>query len=398
MAERINRSVKAIRHVLLRIERLSAYRMTSFSPPTHVMSDYFEIAFLIVVFAVGCTLNVIVLVQATKQYKRSTVYLHQKNVKTGHLLFKIHLIVTNLVVLVLYCPLKIAWLVTYEWRFGDIGCRLINFAWMGAFCLVSNMVTSIAIDRAIIFRRLMKAKETGEGLLIDGAGYLRVVHWLTIGSYVLAIICSAPQLVFWRLHVFTHDEGSWAQCVSEWQLADACAQLGCTFKPSLAASTVSRTTYAVCHTLVVFWLPFSVIVLCYGIILKRLASYSCARAPPLAPPLPCEAIALSRSSTFGDTEIIHEGSGVIYETTSNTTWERHVPVWRGQMRSRIFKTAAAVVLCYLICWLPYNVVTLAAELNRDLVPALADADFLKWFILINAVTNPLLYGCPRDSA
>ncbi len=76
--------------------------------------------------------------------------------------------------------------------------------------------------------------------------------------------------------------------------------------------------------------------------------------------------------------------------------ERRVPPWRRQMRSSIFRTAAAIVLCYLICWLPYNVVTLAAELNRDLGAQLAEADFLKWFILINAVTNPLLYGFQGD--
>ncbi len=76
--------------------------------------------------------------------------------------------------------------------------------------------------------------------------------------------------------------------------------------------------------------------------------------------------------------------------------KRRIPAWRRQMRSRIFRTAAAVVLCYLICWLPYNVVTLAAELYRDLGAQFADAEFLKWFILVNAVTNPLLYGWQAD--
>lgn len=66
--------------------------------------------------------------------------------------------------------------------------------------------------------------------MIAGDGYMRLVCWLTAGSYVLAIVCSAPQLVLWRQHEFTYDGGVWAQCVSEWQLVDACAQLGCIYE------------------------------------------------------------------------------------------------------------------------------------------------------------------------
>uniref|UniRef100_A0A914UZ11 G-protein coupled receptors family 1 profile domain-containing protein n=1 Tax=Plectus sambesii TaxID=2011161 RepID=A0A914UZ11_9BILA len=369
--ERLNRSINTAKLALLRLHRFKAHPMDDFSPPTHITSDYIEIVFLFIVFALGTSLNAVVLFRTIKDYVHNTTSLHQKNVKTGHLLFKIHLMVTNLLVLLSYCPLKIVWLVTYEWHFEDFGCRFINFAWMAAFCLASNMVTSIAIDRAIIFRRLINAQENGRGLMIGGASYMRLVHWLTGGSYVLAFVCSAPQLFLWRQYVFVYDGGEWAQCVSEWQLIDACKQLGCIYQQSSIAAVVSRMTYAVYHTLIVFWLPFIVIIICYSIIISRLVSHSCSRVL-----LTRETVALSNSI--------------------NSEHKRRIHVWRGQMRSRIFRTAAAVVLCYSICWLPYNVVTLAAELYRDLVPALADVEFLKWFILINAVTNPLIYACQNE--
>jgi hypothetical protein len=31
-----------------------------------------------------------------------------------------------------------------------------------------------------------------------------------------------------------------------------------------------------------------------------------------------------------------------------------MPVWRRQLRSRVFRTTLLVVLVHVICWLPYN--------------------------------------------
>ncbi|CAK5084999.1 unnamed protein product [Meloidogyne enterolobii] len=48
-------------------------------------------------------------------------------------MLKKHLNYSDLLVLFIYVPSRACWLVTYDWRGGDLLCRLIKFAHTFAF-------------------------------------------------------------------------------------------------------------------------------------------------------------------------------------------------------------------------------------------------------------------------
>lgn len=83
----------------------------------------------------------------------------QQDVKAAVRLFKLHLTVSNLLVLGLYCPAKAAWLVTYNWPWGEPLCKFVHFCWLFAFCLSSNIVASISADRMLSVWRLCRLKD-----------------------------------------------------------------------------------------------------------------------------------------------------------------------------------------------------------------------------------------------
>lgn len=73
--------------------------------------------------------------------------------------------------------------------------------------------------------------------------------------------------------------------------------------------------------------------------------------------------------------------------------EARVPAWRLQMRTKMFKTAATIVLCYCFCWLPYSAISVASFFDIVLAQYLSDTvSWLKGLILFNVVLNPFLYG------
>ncbi len=71
-----------------------------------------------------------------------------------------------------------------------------------------------------------------------------------------------------------------------------------------------------------------------------------------------------------------------------------LPQWRLQMRSKMFKTASLIVITYILCWLPYNLLTLLRLFGivPDVVNQYADMfDLLHRAVLLVVVLNPFLY-------
>jgi hypothetical protein len=67
------------------------------------------------------------------QYRRRTIFMHQVRAcptnykiflqfdsKTAFLLLKIHLTLANLIVVLIVCPIRAVWLISYRWPFGRI--------------------------------------------------------------------------------------------------------------------------------------------------------------------------------------------------------------------------------------------------------------------------------------
>ena len=70
-----------------------------------------------------------------------------------------------------------------------------------------------------------------------------------------------------------------------------------------------------------------------------------------------------------------------------------VPTWHLQMRSRLFRVTAYVLLAYFFCWFPYNVIALAMFIDDSAHMLLSEhLSVLHCLLLFNALLNPFIYG------
>jgi len=70
------------------------------------------------------------------------------------------------------------------------------------------------------------------------------------------------------------------------------------------------------------------------------------------------------------------------------------PVWRRQLRSRIFITSLAIVTTHFILWLPYNLLNTAKFMHPDpdSLVNMPGINLLEDLIVLNSVLNPILYA------
>uniref|UniRef100_A0A914YDL7 G-protein coupled receptors family 1 profile domain-containing protein n=1 Tax=Panagrolaimus superbus TaxID=310955 RepID=A0A914YDL7_9BILA len=70
------------------------------------------------------------------------------------------------------------------------------------------------------------------------------------------------------------------------------------------------------------------------------------------------------------------------------------PLWRRQLRSRIFVTSLAIVTTHFLLWLPYNLLNTLRFIHHPTHEWLQDrgANLLEDLIVLNSVLNPILYA------
>lgn len=244
----------------------------------------------------------------------------------------------------------------------------------------------------------------------------KIVRRLLLAAWTLAFLCSVPQVVVWRQVTLA----GWQQCATVWVINRALIEhkVVAESDPSLPAWTLSTrwaNAYQVFHICTIFWLPFSVVFVCYVFILSNLLRYACVPYTDLGTSV-CTS---QHSRGISESELGVEGTseekchlqlqpvkldtlrpvqseallrpgGEIAVTKRQSS---RLPVWRTQMRSRVFRTTALVVMCYSLCWLPYNVISLARLLDDVVAQLLSDNfEWLKVVILLSTVLNPFIYG------
>lgn len=233
-----------------------------------------------------------------------------------------------------------------------------------------------------------------------------------IGAWILAILCSFPQ---WFVHQTFDVVESWTQCSSIWEV-----ERFQTFNLQHYYFPAEKA-YLMVHLVTVFWLPFTTIAACYLAITMLLLRSTCQRTDRYDV---CRTtLASNRYIHFVDLQFMkfkfaplsyspgrqngssgdmtHASRPLIRVDVPNSANDllmyrsdlQGLPVWRFQLRSRIFRTAGLVVVAYVLCWLPYNVLSFIVLVDFDLSHTLSDhASILKGLILVNAVINPFLYG------
>ncbi|CAI4233077.1 unnamed protein product [Auanema sp. JU1783] len=368
--------------------------------PSRRNVDDFEIVFLSIMTAVAVVLNFMLLTQILTTSRQPTV---RTSFSTGpyqlnsFTLFKLNLCISDFFILCFYSLGKIIWLITYQWRLGDVGCRMYQFFSAFGFYAHSNIIVAIALDRLkVVYTRHLQ-----------GATSVRRVRMMLFCSWALAALCSIPQAILWT-NVEIRD--GWHQCVNLLSEYENNTEIG--------NRKLLAITYEAFHQANVFWIPVLIIGICYMLIIFKLIHYSIRTK---------EAVRVVRSNEFDHREnsssqevmlspskqmkkknkwpIIHSiatsSSDFGDFKKSNTCIHsqglqrcRSLPAWRRQLRSRVFRSAMAVIAAHIALWLPYNALATLRFIDEHALSSMSDygGNFLEDLIVVNSVLNPILYG------
>ncbi|KAK0405425.1 hypothetical protein QR680_017985 [Steinernema hermaphroditum] len=450
------------------------------TPPAHLLNDYIEMIFLGLVVIVGMPLNVFVLKKLLEEKKRTP----KDCVKGCFILLKIHLNISDILILLTQALGKFTWIATYQWIFGDLLCRFFNFSNMFSLYLSSNIVICIAFDRlrnVIFANKLRRGKHT--------VTTMRIVISI---AWALAAMWSLPQLYVWNtIDVYPNYPGGWVQCTDMWTIDRFLHGIDVAKHRKNLLSETTQNVYNISHLVLVFFGPVALLALSYAIILGRLMHYSYKMPQKLQPNLTHTSIAVpstvirdatsvqwsseaplssrrevcdkpnphkrhydakisvdsaSATSTVTcdppsgssneivaharllprqiqvrltncfcprresivqidfDTQTTPLASGrplLRKESDQNaktprisiTSASTRLPVWRRQLRSKVFRTTILVVLTHILFWFPYNFFALMKYFDPERYSYFSEhVNVLKDLQFLITLVNPFLYG------
>uniref|UniRef100_A0A0K0DMT9 G_PROTEIN_RECEP_F1_2 domain-containing protein n=1 Tax=Angiostrongylus cantonensis TaxID=6313 RepID=A0A0K0DMT9_ANGCA len=309
-------------------------------------------------------------------------------------LLKRHLNYSDLLVIFIYVPSRACWLLTYDWRGGDVLCRVVKMLHTVAFQSSSNVIVCIALDRLFsVFSVIRHSPEKAN----------QRIRILLAGAWTTAVIIALPQLVVWRNYVpFQHI--NWSQCLQIWEITRY-------ENPVMKHQVFSAEAwYSIAHIGLIFWIPAIIIVMCYVMVLSWVfinSRPSISRGGNRTGSLQtgCETIdtILTRTSApprivVSDESTLHlttrpsiassEGSAIV-RTSVHNSQSYHASV----NRSRAMRVSFLLVAAYIVCWLPYNLLSLVHIVDKQLFKnSFNKFYFLHEFMVFNSVVNPYLYG------
>uniref|UniRef100_A0A0M3HRB0 G_PROTEIN_RECEP_F1_2 domain-containing protein n=1 Tax=Ascaris lumbricoides TaxID=6252 RepID=A0A0M3HRB0_ASCLU len=237
---------------------------------------------------------------------------------------------------------------------------------------------------------------------VSGATSVRRVRYMVLLAWLFAAICSAPQLYVWTtIEVST----GWTQCSTIWEIA--------TFKHHSSKSFEQlQMIYELMHQAFVFWLPSLMLFFSYLLIVVRLLHYTfhspinarkqrrrSTTSLPLSPrlkftPLITSIKIFDISSSYRDfkrsrTVMKINDNGLLLRRTQT------LPIWRRQLRSRVFLISLTVIAAHIALWLPYNIISTSRFISFEFFTWASEhgGRFLEDLIIVNSLINPIIYGC-----
>ncbi|XGW27870.1 hypothetical protein V3C99_008011 [Haemonchus contortus] len=417
------------------------------NPPEPIFSDYLEMTSLVLMFIIGAPLNLAAYTQLAERPMASRLDL-----------LKRHLNYTDLLVIFIYVPSRACWLLTYDWRGGDLLCRVVKMMHTVAFQSSSNVIVCIALDRLFsVFSATRHSPDKAN----------RRIRAMLAAAWATAIIIGLPQLAVWRSYVpFQHI--NWSQCLQIWEIARL-------ENPSIKGKLFdAESWYSIAHIGLIFWIPALIVVICYVIVLSWVfvnsrpsisrggnrngslqtgcetvdtvltrtsgSGYRCCcgvYSPRTAAAIgdqcsqyvatvqpsknsvndefpewnPLKTFSLPKMKDVKDEKCLvpprivvsdesslplttrpsiasSEASAVI-RTSVHNSQSYHASV----NRSRAVRVSFLLVAAYIICWLPYNLLSLVHLIDKELFSSsFQKFYFLHEFMVFNSVVNPYLYG------
>ncbi|KIH46377.1 7 transmembrane receptor [Ancylostoma duodenale] len=307
----------------------------SSAPMRHETSDYVQMALFLLFMAVGLPVNISTLIYMLRRYRHAKSFL---------LLLHINLNISDILVLGVYVPGLIGWLITLEWKGGALMCKVMRFVDVFVLAISSNIMVCIALYRLYALRY---------PLWISAVGHSRVPRML-LAAWGTAVVSILPQLYVWR----EVDFGNFRQCVAIW-----------TEKINLGGNRTLMTDmdfqlmklYGIQNAIITFYIPLD--------IYKTLN----ASEPEMSSALYLSE--LSKLSTFNKRWSKKEKESTVSLTTRTI---------RGQDKLRRAKEDTRQQLHALFRWM-----VISFESYRDH----QDTTFpLAFLVVLNSVINPFIYG------
>ncbi|OQV24849.1 putative Gonadotropin-releasing hormone receptor [Hypsibius exemplaris] len=307
--------------------------------PQEVHHRNVEAKVLFVCFGLGILFNVpISVLLLTKRYFHKQFF--------GNIdLLILHLSIADSLVAI-FCGLADAiWKLTYQWLAGNFTCKAVKFMQMLSLYASTFIITAINIDRCMVISRpLTRVRQHA------------FVKIMLLGGWLLAVICSTPQLQIFRVEkapfqVDGHDL---------WQ----CCTHGAYSEPW------QETAYTMATFAVIFAIPLGVILVSYSIIwchLRRNTSYLMT---------PEATMHRRRGSSRARADSVRELT--MRRAARNAFW-----------------ISLLVILTFIACWAPYHIAMIyfvfahGADVNGAVSNAVENI-FL--FGMSNSIANPVIYG------
>ncbi|EFP00853.1 CRE-GNRR-8 protein [Caenorhabditis remanei] len=403
-------------------------------PPEPILGDYVEMFTLVLNFIVGAPLNLAAYTQ-----------LSERPTSTRLDLLKRSLNYSDLLVLFIYVPSRACWLLTYDWRGGDQSCAefllpssffllpgifslpssffLLPFLKFYSFFLLpssveissSNVIVCIAVDRLL---SVLSPSHHSPNKALRRTKMMLIVAW------IVALVISCPQLFVWRAYLAL-PQYNWSQCLQIWEIARM-ENFG---KPQVVSSFDAEFWYSILHISLVFWIPCIIIMLSYIIVISWVwinSRPSIRHTSSFSFHTGCDTVdtVLTRASEWNPLKTFSRHVNIKEPEKPMTTPrivvndETEVPLTQRPSispseasavmrtgvhtstsynanlnRSRAVRVSFLLVLAYIICWLPYNLISLIQFLDRDFFASyLKHVHFCQQLIIFNSVVNPYLYG------
>ncbi|KAL3982522.1 7 transmembrane receptor (rhodopsin family) protein [Acanthocheilonema viteae] len=365
-------------------------------PPEPIVSDYVELGTLLILFIIGGPLNLAAHTQIT-----------ERPTATRLDILKRHLNYSDLLVLFIYVPSRVCWLLTYDWRGGNSLCKIIKFLHTFSFQVSSNVIVCIAIDRLL---SVMSSKHHSPEKAQRRTRAMLMIAWIA------AAIISTPQFVVWKTFL-AFEELNWSQCMQIWEIIRVEQAMKNGSVGTSRQLMEQENIYVIVHMMLIFWVPATIVLLCYLIVScwvylnsqPTTNTVMCSRNLSHLNVSGCEnnkrciknqqssanrRIVISDNQTVSNQPIMKQGNIAITDHSSGGYVINYRSCNTKIIRSRAIRVSFQLVAAYIICWLPYNGLSLYHFIDpQGFVEAHANKVYCLHSIMVfNAVINPYLYG------
>uniref|UniRef100_F1L7M2 Gonadotropin-releasing hormone II receptor n=1 Tax=Ascaris suum TaxID=6253 RepID=F1L7M2_ASCSU len=284
-------------------------------------SEKVEMIYQIIFFVFGTPLNAVSLVQSTKLFRRSRDGA-DRLVKMGQ-----QLIIAHLLVLCIYCVWRTYWFMNVVWTQGDLLCKIYSVASALPFHLWSNMVAAIGIDMLCCITSPLSSYRTSSTR----------VTWLITISWFAALFCSLPMAIFRGAVKIPGTE--FEQC---YPVIDR-------------YSDEVLFLFNLFHVITTFYVPLTIVVLCYTL------------------------IGLSLRRQMAQRKTLHDEKR--YAMMCAT-------------RIRFVRASVAIIATFLLTWMPYQVLALLRVLcarGSTCEQVVSKLNWLQAVIIASTCINPFIY-------